>query len=480
MNTETRDGMTIDWDVEIMMDDGVPMLADVFRPIEDGRYPVIISYGPYAKGLSFQEGYPDQWNRMVDRLPRGRRGLHQQVPELGGGRPREVGASRLRGGAGRLPRDRHVPRLRGSLLPPRDPGLLRLHRVGRRPALVEREGGRQRHQLPGHQPVARRRAPATPSGCHLRVGRRRRLVPGHDPPRRHGVDVLGQLVRHAGQDRPVRTGRPGPQERGHRRNVCGTETLTRSSWPPTARTSASRSWPTPRRPVPPRPLPGLRRHHDPAAVGGQLGRAGPPPARQRRGLRPLGVVQKWLELHGIEHWTHFYTDYGRELQLAFFDHFLKGEDNGWDRRPPVLLQVRHIDRFEERTEDAWPIPRTRWTEMYLHSDLTLSTAPPTVAAALEFEALGDGLTFRSDPLDAETEITGPLAARLWVSSSTSDADLFLVFRVFDPEGREVTFQGALDPRAPVAQGWLRASHRELDPRSPSPTGPITPIGRNSR
>ena len=49
---------------------------------------------------------------------------------------------------------------------------------------------------------------------------------------------------------------------------------------------------------------------------------------------------KWLEAHGIEHWTHFYTDYGRQLQLRFFDHFLKGEDNGWDRQPPLILTIR--------------------------------------------------------------------------------------------------------------------------------------------
>jgi putative CocE/NonD family hydrolase len=67
--TELRDGMSIDWDVDIPMDDGAVMRADVFRPAEDGRYPVIISYGPYAKGLAFQEGYPDQWNRMVEDHP---------------------------------------------------------------------------------------------------------------------------------------------------------------------------------------------------------------------------------------------------------------------------------------------------------------------------------------------------------------------------------------------------------------------------
>src|SRR5260221_11884504 len=61
------------------------------------------------------------------------------------------------------------------------------------------------------------------------------------------------------------------------------------------------------------------------------------------------------------------------------------------------------------------------------------------------------------------EITGPLACRLFVSSSTPDADLFLVFRVFSADMREVVFMGAIDPHTPVAQGWLRASHRKLDP-----------------
>jgi predicted acyl esterase len=78
--------------------------------------------------------------------------------------------------------------------------------------------------------------------------------------------------------------------------------------------------------------------------------------------------------------------------------------------------------------------------------------------------MGDGVTFISDPFEKETEITGPIAAKLKVSSSTQDADLFLVLRVFTADLREVTFMGAIDPHTPIAQGWLRASHRKLDPR----------------
>jgi predicted acyl esterase len=73
------------------------------------------------------------------------------------------------------------------------------------------------------------------------------------------------------------------------------------------------------------------------------------------------------------------------------------------------------------------------------------------------------VTFVSAPLDRDTEITGPLAAKLFVSSSTAGADMFLVFRVFTPDLREVVFTGAIDPHTPIAQGWLRASHRKLDP-----------------
>ena len=76
--------------------------------------------------------------------------------------------------------------------------------------------------------------------------------------------------------------------------------------------------------------------------------------------------------------------------------------------------------------------------------------------------MGEGVTFSTPPLKSETEITGPSALKLFISSSTRDADLFVVLRVFDPQGKEVVFQGALDPHTPVGQGWLRASHRKLD------------------
>ncbi|MGH6820249.1 MAG: CocE/NonD family hydrolase C-terminal non-catalytic domain-containing protein, partial [Methylocella sp.] len=192
-----------------------------------------------------------------------------------------------------------------------------------------------------------------------------------------------------------------------------------------------------------------------------------------QGLHPRGNFegfvraasrQKWLEVHGIEHWTEFYTDYGIRIQKRFFGHFLKGEDTRWSKQPKVTLLVRHPgEKFVERHEGEWPLGRTRWTKFHLHPDShALTTDAQKKAGSVTYGGFSDGVTFLTPPLLKDTEITGPIAAKLWVSSATEDADLFLVVRAFTPDLKEVTFMGALDPHTPIAQGWLRASHRKLD------------------
>src|ERR1043166_5354584 len=67
--SEVRDGMQIDWDVPIRMEDGVVLRADVYRPVKRGRYPVIMTYGPYGKWLHFEDGSETAWRRMVENHP---------------------------------------------------------------------------------------------------------------------------------------------------------------------------------------------------------------------------------------------------------------------------------------------------------------------------------------------------------------------------------------------------------------------------
>src|SRR4029077_15352434 len=115
--------------------------------------------------------------------------------------------------------------------------------------------------------------------------------------------------------------------------------------------------------------------------------------------------------------------------------------------------------------------RTKWTRFYLNKDFSLTeTGAHGGEGTVSYDPMGDGLTF-SVVVKQQTEITGPSTLKIFVSSETEDADIFAVLRIFDPKGKEVLFQGALDPKTPVGQGWLRASHRKLDPAKSLPYRP---------
>ena len=64
-----QDNMRIDWNVPIAMEDGVVLRADIFRPDDDGQYPVLMTYGPYGKGVHFSDGYPVFWKRIQEVYP---------------------------------------------------------------------------------------------------------------------------------------------------------------------------------------------------------------------------------------------------------------------------------------------------------------------------------------------------------------------------------------------------------------------------
>ena len=462
--TEIRDGMRIDWDVAIEMDDGLVLRTDVFRPIEDSRYPVILSYGPYAKGLSFQEGYPDQWNRMVSQHPdvaAGSSNRYQNWEVVDPEKWVPAGYACVRvdsRGTGRSPGyvDHFSPRetrdfydcIEWAAFQPWSSGKVGLNGISY-------YGINQWH-------VASLQPPHLAAMCVWEGA----------------ADWYRDMTHHGGilstfwanwYDMQVKTVQYGLGDRGPKSpitgvNACGDENLSDEELAANRQDLGAE--------ILSHPLddgyhqarsPQWDRITVPLLTAANWGGHGLHARGNFEGFYRSATSQKWLEGHGIEHWTHFYTDYGREMQQRFFDHFLKGEDNGWDQHPRVQLQVRHPgEHFELRCEDAWPIPRTRWTKFHLHPDLTLHRQPTLEAAELQFEALGDGLRFTSEPLTETTEFTGPAAAKLWISSSTEDVDLFLIFQVFDPEGREITFQGALDPHTPIAHGWLRASHRKLD------------------
>ncbi|MEX2128258.1 MAG: CocE/NonD family hydrolase [Xanthobacteraceae bacterium] len=462
--SEVRDGMRIDWDMPIRMDDGVVLRADVFRPPRDGRFPVILSCGPYAKGLAFQDGYPSAWECMTT-----------DHPDIAAGSTNKYQNWEVVDPEKWVPHDYACVRVdsRGC---------------GCSPGFIDPFSPRETKDFfdciewAGVQPWSNGKVGL--NGIFY-YGINQWHVATLQPPHlaamciwEGAADWYRDMTHHGGIlctfwenwfDMQVKTVQYGAGERGKRSRVhgelaCGPLMLSEEEL---ARNRCNFG-----DDIRAHPLddgyhkarsPDWSKVKTPLLSAANWGGQGLHLRGNVEGFVRAAAKEKWLEVHGKEHWTHFYTDYGRELQLRFFDYFLHGKKNGWDKQPRALLQVRHTDKFVKRSENEWPLKRTRWTKFYLDpSSGALSAKRTARKSSNSFDAMGDGVTFLTPPLAAATEITGPSAVKLFVSSSTVDADLFVVLRVLGPDLKEVVFQGAVDPHAPVGQGWARASHRKLD------------------
>ena len=472
--SEVRDGMRIDWDVPIEMDDGLVLRADIFRPVKDGKYPAILSYGPYAKGLAFQDGYPTAWERMTTKHPdvvAGSSNLYQswEVVDPEKWVPHDYVCVRVDSrGAGCSPGyiDHFSPRetkdfydcIEWSGVQPWSNGKVGLNGISY-------YGINQWH-------VASLQPPHLAAMC---------IWEG-------AADWYRDMTHHGGilstfwenwYDMQVKTVQYGAGERGKRSRVhgglvCGPEIMTDGQL---AQNRANFGADIAAHPMDDdyhrARSPQWDKVVTPLLTSANWGGQGLHPRGNFEGFVRAAAKQKWLEAHGIEHWTHFYTDYGREQQLKFFDYFLHGKKAKWDKQPKVLLQVRRPgEKFVARAENEWPLARTRWTKFFLDpASMALTTRKPARGAKLSFPAMSEGLVFLTPPLAEETEITGPSALKLFAASSTRDADFFIVLRIFTGDLKEVVFQGAIDPHTPVAQGWLRASHRKLDKKLSTPYRP---------
>ena len=479
--TEIRDGMRITWHQPITMDDGLVLRADVYRPVADMRCPVILTYGIYAKGLSYQEGYPLQWEKMVADYPEiltGSTNKYQNwettdperwIPHgyaivrvdsrgagwtpgfMDPGSPREIddlyqciewagiqpwsngkvgmlGISYYAGNQWRVA-GKHPPHL--SAIIPWEGQNDRYRDSGYHGGILSQFQERwAKHQVANIQYGRGDKAKKNPNTGESVAG----PVSLSDAElAKNRVDAFEALKQHPFDDEWHRS-------RSADLSLVRTPLLTCANW------------------------------------GGQ----GIHPRGNFNGYTETpGDTPKWLEAHGDSHWSLFSSDYGLALQKRFFDHYLKGAANGWERQPRVQLNVRHPgERFVLRHENEWPLARTQWTKFFLDpANRALGAKSVAQPGQVTYEALGTGVTFWMPPLEKETEITGPMAARLFVSSSTADADLFLIVRVFDPAGKELTFMGSTDPNTPIANGWLRASHRRLDPQKCKPYRPYHPHDR---
>lgn len=474
--SDVRDGMQIDWDVPIEMDDGIVLRCDVYRPIKNGKYPVIMTYGPYGKLLHFDDAYHDQYERMLE-----------DFPEIGAGTSEKYQNWEVVDPERWVPDDYVCIRVDGR-------------GTGRSPGVIDIWSLREAQDLAICVDWA-----GVQSWSNGKVGLNgisyyaenqwqcAALQPKHLAaicPWEGAADFYRDMAHHGGimcngfvkdwSEAQVYSvqhgkGKNGPRSRMNGEWVAGPITLTEEELGANRnnfyedclarKLDTDEYWQS--------RMPDWSKVKVPMLSTANWGGQGLHPRGNFEGFVQSASKEKWLEVHGIEHWTHFYTDYGMDLQKRFFDYYLKGKKNGWDKQPKVQLQVRHPGEvFVERHENEWPLKRTEWTKFYLNpGDMSLSTTPQKQKGEVTYGGFSDGVTFMTPPLAEDMEITGPIASKLFVSSETEDADMFLVVRVFGPDMKEVTFQGALDPHTPIAQGWLRASHRKLDTKKSLPYRP---------
>jgi len=475
--TDVVGAMTIDWDVPIAASDGTILRADVFRPTAPGAYPTILSFGPYAKGRAFQEFLPPAWQKMVAEYPdvlEGSTNAYQNFEVVDPEKWVPDGYVVVRvdaRGTGRSP---------GYLDPFAERGTLDLYEsiewAAGQPWSDGKVGLCGISYLAINQwQVAALQPPHLAAICVWEGASdlyRDTIYHGgilstfadrwYGLIVQYGVGGSGGLNPHTGQ--PVygdETFTPAELER--RRADFGRLVRQHPLLDDFHRARINPDW---------------SRVQLPVLAAGNWGGMGLHLRGTVRGYEQAASADKWLTMHEDTHFSLFYSRYGLDLQKRFFGYFLKEEETGWADQPPVELRTRRADGgVGLRAGAAWPLPETTWTRLHLDADdRTMSPDPAPDEASAGYVGMQSGLSF-AYRAPRDLEIVGPVAAKLYIESSTADADLFLVLRAFAPDGAEIVFQGANDPGVPVGQGWLRASHRALDERR---SRPFLPVHRHDR
>ena len=201
-----------------------------------------------------------------------------------------------------------------------------------------------------------------------------------------------------------------------------------------------------------------------------------------RAWRRIASEQKWLRIHNTQEWPDYYDDANREDLRRFFDHVLKGADNGWEQTPPVryaLLDLHGGDRVEVPA-DTFPPAGVTATRYYLdgRTRALIAGAPPAdVPASYAVGGNPDAVSFLTR-FDRETVLVGYPSAHLFVEADGSDdLDLFVLVQKLDAYGtplqqftvpnqgallQDLSERGASILRYKGSDGRLRVSLRSLD------------------
>jgi uncharacterized protein len=201
-----------------------------------------------------------------------------------------------------------------------------------------------------------------------------------------------------------------------------------------------------------------------------------------RAWRRMGSAEKWLRVHNSQEWPDYYDQSNQDDLLRFFDHYLKGEDNGWEQTAPVryaLLDLEGGDRLAVEA-DSFPPSGVASTKYYLDGRSRTLAADVPQAEVPAIYTVGSnpaGVSFITR-FDEETVLVGYPKAHLFVEAQGSDdMDLFVLIQKLDRFGtplqaftspnhsamvHDLTDHGATVLRYKGSDGRLRVSARNLD------------------
>ena len=206
-------------------------------------------------------------------------------------------------------------------------------------------------------------------------------------------------------------------------------------------------------------------------------------------------VPKKLLFTGPAHLERPFHSFHDEI-LRWYDYWLKGIDTGIMDEPQVKYWVMGENKW--RYGDDWPLPQTKWTKYYLHGWERLRLEPFTPSGRDAYDEPDafvqmpptqtrtiQRLRYATDPLPEDTLVAGPIALYLYASIDQEDTNWVVVLKDVGPDvsvrtAREGETSVPSDlPEREITRGWLKASHRALDPKRSKPWKPWHTLTREA-
>ena len=204
-----------------------------------------------------------------------------------------------------------------------------------------------------------------------------------------------------------------------------------------------------------------------------------------RAWRRIASEQKWLRIHATQEWPDYYDPANADDLRGFFDHYLKGADNGWEHTPRVRYSVLDLEGGDRTDGVAAEFPPDGVSDVKFYLDArsrSLDVDPVTDAAEASYDTQTDpaqvSFVIR---FDQQATLVGYPKARLWVECrGGDDMDLFVLVQKIDRQGtplqqftvpehggrmHDLTERGASVLRYRGSNGRLRVSARHLDETS---------------